>query len=299
MRTPAGQATVASRSRSPSASSVHTTRSAVVMPDGAEPGLARDPGEARLAHGERRGRVGVGEGERRPDHGHAAQPGRDPSGPRVDDVGAALVQPGGRHGEVPDAQHARHQVRVVRVPDADPPRLARERAPRPRRGPRPRPPGSSGHRRGAAAQAASSTDQPLTTPVGSGAPSGRWPRASNAPPLRSRTTSASVSIERTSGLASSTASSPAMIRETSLSGLNGEKRRSTSWNHATASSIAAGDTNGPRTSIETTVPITGSTRTWRAGTRRAAAAPATVTSRRRRARPAGTARSRRSCRSRR
>ena len=92
--------------------------------------------------------------------------------------------------------------------------------------------------------------------------------------------------------ASSSASSPVATLETSLSGRNGENRRSTSWNQATASSIAAGSTNGARTSIETTVPITGSTRTCRAGR-----AVATVRSRRCPAPPGATARRRRWCRS--
>ena len=89
-------------------------------------------------------------------------------------------------------------------------------------------------------------------------------------------------------MASSSASVPAPTRDTSLSGRYGLKRRSTSWNHAIAASSAESATNGGRTSMDTVVPMTCSTRSWRPSA-------VAIRSRRCRARPGATARTPRWC----
>ena len=86
---------------------------------------------------------------------------------------------------------------------------------------------------------ARSTDQPLTSPVGSGRPSGRWWRISKAPRLSTRTCSQVTSTSRRSALSSGSWSSPRAKRLASLSGFQALNRSSTSRNQSKTRSTSA------------------------------------------------------------
>src|SRR3954447_1335264 len=104
---------------------------------------------------------------------------------------------------------------------------------------------------------ARSTDQPFTSPHG---PSGPRARASKYPPVTTRSRSQRASTSRTSGCASSAASSPRSRRHTSLSGRYGLKVASTNRNQAKTRSSAPAASSPSRTSTATGIPITSSTR---------------------------------------
>ncbi len=122
-----GQAGRGARPRDQVARQTFGPDQATVVRDGERlvAGMRRDPAQAGEPHHERRGRVGVDEPEAWPDHGHAPQPARRPTGPRIDDVVPALVRPRRRDGTVADGHDRGHLVRLVRVADAHPPAVAR------------------------------------------------------------------------------------------------------------------------------------------------------------------------------
>ena len=88
----------------------------------ARPGLGPVAGAGR-AHGEGGGRVGVGEGQRRADHGEAGQPGGRAAEVRVDDVRAPLGDTGGGNRAVGRLDDEGEPTTVERIGDAHPPRL--------------------------------------------------------------------------------------------------------------------------------------------------------------------------------
>src|SRR3954468_13934000 len=81
----------------------------------------RGPRRAVRAHRERRGRVGVGLPEVRPDDRDRQEARRRAARARVDDVAALLVLAGGGDGQVLDRDDRGKALERLGVPDADPP----------------------------------------------------------------------------------------------------------------------------------------------------------------------------------